>query len=83
MGRIKSLMIKRAAKQLLDGENSFTDSFEHNKKLLKNTMPSKSTKNKVAGYIGHVIRMKREQAKKLAVPKANLEAQYGAAEQQF
>jgi small subunit ribosomal protein S17e len=58
MGRIKSLMIKKAAKQLLDGEHSFNESFEHNKKILSNTMPSKPIRNKIAGYIGRLIRMK-------------------------
>jgi ribosomal protein S17E len=34
MGRIKSLMVKRAAKQLLVGENVFTDKFENNKTIV-------------------------------------------------
>ena len=38
-------------KQLLDGKHEFNESFEHNKNLLRNTMPSKSTANKKAGYI--------------------------------
>ena len=59
MGRIKSLMVKRAAKQLLEGENNFNDSFEQNKKILRNTMPSKSTRNKIAGYIARLVRMKK------------------------
>ncbi|MEK6933794.1 MAG: 30S ribosomal protein S17e [Nanoarchaeota archaeon] len=59
MGRIKSLMVKRAAKQLLGDEDTvFTSSFDFNKKLLKNLMPSKPIKNKVAGYIARLIRMK-------------------------
>ncbi len=67
MGRIKSLMVKRAAKQLLVAKAEiFTSSFEHNKKVLGNTLPSKSTRNKVAGYIGHVIRMKEVAALKPA-----------------
>ena len=61
MGRIKSLMIKRAAKQLLDGEHAFTDKFEHNKKLLANSMPSKSTRNKIAGYIARLIIIKEKE----------------------
>ncbi len=58
MGRIKSLMVKRAAKQLLDGENQFNDSFEHNKRVLSSTMPSKPVRNKIAGYIARLVRMK-------------------------
>ena len=59
MGRIKSLMVKRAAKQLLEGEHRFTESFETNKKVLKNTMPSKPIKNKIAGYIARLIKMRK------------------------
>lgn len=62
MGRIKSTMVKRAAEQLLDGENDFNDSFEHNKKLLGSTMPSKPIRNKIAGYIA---RLKQVEAEKL------------------
>lgn len=58
MGRIKSTMIKKTAIQLMEKIDNFNDSFEHNKKLLKDTMPSKPIKNKVAGYI---TRLKRQQ----------------------
>ncbi len=60
MGRIKSIMVKRAARQLLDGEHFFSDSFDHNKKLLGNTMPSKPIRNKLAGYIARLIRAQKE-----------------------
>lgn len=59
MGRIKSLMVKRAAKQLLEGENRFEETFEANKKVLKSTMPSKAIRNKIAGYIARLIKMKK------------------------
>ena len=52
-------MIKRAAKQLVEGEHVFNESFEHNKNVLRNMMPSKSTANKVAGYISRLIKMQR------------------------
>lgn len=70
MGRIKSLMVKRAAKQLLEGENLFNDTFEQNKKILGNTMPSKSTRNKIAGYIARLIKMKKlkQDGTKPAIP---------------
>ncbi len=70
MGRIKSLMVKRAAKQLLEGENLFNDSFEQNKKILKNTMPSKPIRNKIAGYIARLVRMKKlkQDGTKPAIP---------------
>lgn len=74
MGRIKSLMIKKAAKQLLDGEHRFTEDFEHNKKVLKNTMPSKPIRNKVAGYISRLIKMKKKAQLEEQKPKITLEA---------
>ncbi len=52
-------MVKRAAKQLLEGEHDFTDSFEHNKRLLGNLMPSKPIRNKIAGYIARLIRAQK------------------------
>lgn len=63
MGRIKSLMVKRAAKQLLATTTSFNDSFEHNKVILGgNTMPSKPIRNKIAGYLARLVRMKKNEA---------------------
>ena len=59
MGRIKLLMVKRAARQLLEGEHNFNASFEHNKKLLGNTMPSKPIRNKIAGYMARLIRAQK------------------------
>jgi len=56
MGRIKSIMVKRAARQLLEKEHSFNDKFEHNKNILDNTMPSKPIRNKIAGYIARLLR---------------------------
>ena len=58
MGRIKSTMVKKAAKQLLAEEHKFTKDFEHNKKLLRGLMPSKPLQNKIAGYISRLIVMK-------------------------
>ncbi|MBX4212023.1 30S ribosomal protein S17e [Candidatus Pacearchaeota archaeon] len=70
MGRIKLLMVKKAAKQLLQGEHSFSTEFNHNKKLLKNTMPSKPIQNKVAGYISRLMKAKG----KVPKPKKVVEA---------
>ena len=51
MGRIKSALIKRTGRNLLKEENLFSESFENNKKLLGDTMPSKRLRNKIAGFI--------------------------------
>ena len=58
MGRIKSKLIKRTGRSLLREENSFTEDFDDNKKVLKGLMPSKKIRNQVAGYI---TRKKRTQ----------------------
>ena len=59
MGRVKSLMIKKAARQLIEGQHNFNESFEHDKKILSNTMPSKPIRNKIAGYIARMIKMQK------------------------
>jgi ribosomal protein S17E len=60
MGRIKSLLVKRTAKRLLVEEEAlFADSFEKNKKVLGSHMPSKPIRNKIAGYIARLVKMKK------------------------
>lgn len=55
MGRIKSKLIKRTAKQLANtSPDTFEDSFEENKKALGNILESKKTRNKIAGYITRI-----------------------------
>ena len=66
MGRIKSTMVKRAANQLLKEENIFDETFEHNKNLLKGSMPSKSIRNKIAGYLARLKRAEKKPPKKPA-----------------
>lgn len=74
MGRIKSTMVKKAAKQLLatTPSGTFTTAFEHDKRALANTMPSKSTRNKVAGYIARLVIMRQREKEKTAAPLAPL-----------
>jgi small subunit ribosomal protein S17e len=55
MGRIKSTLIKRTARQLVEkSPESFSSDFEQNKKALGNTMPSKRLRNRIAGYISRL-----------------------------
>lgn len=68
MGRIKSALIKRASHQMLREENSFNDSFENNKKILGSSMPSKKTRNKIAGYIA-IVKKREMNSKKREVKK--------------
>lgn len=55
MGRIKSTLIKRTSKQLIDASTDIYDiEFDHNKKVLGSSLPSKRLRNKVAGYISRL-----------------------------
>jgi ribosomal protein S17E len=67
MGRIKSKMIKRAARQLIEKDTRFINQFENNKKVLAESMPSKPIRNKIAGYIARLKKM--EQNKKVPTVK--------------
>jgi len=55
MGRIKSTLIKRTSKQLIENSSeSFGKTFEENKKALGSILSSKKMRNKIAGYITHI-----------------------------
>ena len=52
-------MVKRAAKQLMLSENkNYSQEFNQNKSALGSNMTSKSVRNKIAGYLSRLIRMK-------------------------
>jgi small subunit ribosomal protein S17e len=55
MGRIKSKLIKRTARQLVEKTpESFEKTFDENKKALGSILASKKTRNKIAGYITRI-----------------------------
>ena len=61
MGKIRTTMIKRLAKELVEKyPGKFTIVFEENKQQLKNIgiFQSKRIRNRVAGYIVRIIRQK-------------------------
>lgn len=63
MGRIKSTLIKRTAKKLIESSpETFSADFKHNESVLKNTMPSKPIRNKIAGYISRLLKAKKVKA---------------------
>ncbi len=62
MGRIKSAMIRKAARELVATSEGFSTDFEQNKKLLKDVFPYKSTRNKVAGCIVQLVKQDKEKA---------------------
>jgi ribosomal protein S17E len=52
MGRIKTTLIKRTTRKILEGSpESFGKDFDQNKKPLGKILPSKRMRNSVAGYI--------------------------------
>ena len=55
MGRIKSKLIKRTSRQLIENSNEpFDKTFDKNKVSLGNILPSKKMRNKIAGYIARI-----------------------------
>ncbi|MEM4625333.1 MAG: 30S ribosomal protein S17e [Candidatus Pacearchaeota archaeon] len=57
MGRIKSAMIKRTARNLINLEPELSTDFEKNKRILSQyDFPDKGTRNRIAGYI---VRLKK------------------------
>lgn len=58
MGKVRTKLVKRVARELLEKyPDLFTRNFEHNKQVVKRvaTIPSKRLRNKIAGYITHLI----------------------------
>ena len=60
MGKIKSKLIKRSAKELVKRGIEFSKDFERNKKILGNTMPSKKIRNQIAGYLSRLNRKEKQ-----------------------
>ncbi|MBU4069353.1 MAG: 30S ribosomal protein S17e [Nanoarchaeota archaeon] len=58
MGKIKSKLIKRSAKEFIKQGVIFAENFEHNKKVLGKEMPSKKVRNQMAGFLS---RLKRQE----------------------
>ena len=56
MGKIKTKLVKRTAETLAKKDIPFSQSFENNKKVLGNTMPSKKIRNQIAGMIARIKR---------------------------
>jgi len=63
MGKIKSKIIKKAARNLLEKDISFKEDFQTNKKILGNNFSSKKIRNQLAGYI---TRLKKQEQKKFS-----------------
>ena len=51
MGKIKSKLVKRYAFDFLRKGVEFNENFDENKKVFKNTLPSKKLRNQIAGFL--------------------------------
>jgi len=63
MGKVRIALVKRTARRLLETyPDMFTDSFEENKKLVAQLVdaPSKKIRNQIAGYITHLIKIRKK-----------------------
>ncbi len=66
MGRVRPRYIKSLGEKLLEMyPGRFTDNFEENKKAVAELadIPSKSVRNKVAGYITRLVKRRKAQEK--------------------
>ena len=75
MGRIKMLLVKRTTKELMTKDLPFIENFDHDKRMLGNTMPSKKVRNKIAGYIARLHKAKQVAIKAEATRLATIPAQ--------
>ena len=63
MGRIKTQFVKRTSNDLLEKHSDkFSKDFEHNKTVIMQVtdVQSKKVRNIIAGYIGRLVRNKKE-----------------------
>jgi len=75
MGRIRTQIVKRYAKMLLEKfPEKFTDDFEFNKKMLEQVaeIKSRKLKNQLAGYITSLVARKIRGETKVAVEKLEI-----------
>ena len=62
MGRVRPVFIKKISKEILSKYSEiFTDDFEKNKDLLNQyvIIQSKLVRNRIAGYIVHLVKMRK------------------------
>ena len=59
MGKIKSKLIRRTAKELKEKGVSFTEIFSENKTALGKFLPSKKIRNQIAGLLAKTVRTEK------------------------
>lgn len=58
MGKIKSRLVRRSAKRLINEDIKFDKNFNKNKQILKGLMPSKKLRNQMAGLLTRIEKIK-------------------------
>ena len=61
MGKIKSKLIKKTARSLIEKGVKFNTDFEKNKRILEGISSSKKVRNQFAGY---VVKLKKQEMEK-------------------
>jgi small subunit ribosomal protein S17e len=62
VGKVRTLMVKRTARKLLNTyPQLFNEDFEHNKEIVRKLVDinSKRVKNRIAGYITHLVKIRK------------------------
>ncbi len=67
MGKIKSKLVKRSAKTFINKGVEFTESFEKNKKILGNTLPSKKLRNQMAGFLAKLKKQEKQDRPRILI----------------
>lgn len=65
MGKIKSKLVKKTAKELIARGIPFSEDFNQNKKILGSNMPSKKIRNQIAGFATRLKKNERKNALKV------------------
>jgi small subunit ribosomal protein S17e len=73
MGKIKTRLIKRTAKGIVEGKIKISTNFDNNKKILQENMPSKKVRNQIAGFLTRIAKTKKKIKKQLEIPSKNTE----------
>ncbi len=63
MGKVRTSLVKRTARKLLEMyPDIFTTDFEHNKRVVSELIEYKSKKlrNQIAGYITHLVKIRQK-----------------------
>ncbi len=61
MGKVRTVLIKRLARELVDKySESFSTDFEQNKELLDDLLSNttKRLRNRIAGYVTHLMKLR-------------------------